>query len=155
MIINFLKKVFLIDLLQGLSVTLKYQFTHKVTIQYPEKVKESRERFRGILRVYRDGEGKQLCIACKICQKACPEDCFDIEGQKNTEDNKMRPVKFDWKLYRCSFCGLCQEACPTDAIKLSKEFRMATRDKSKLFFTLDQMYSDYDLNKHFRGESKK
>jgi NADH-quinone oxidoreductase subunit I len=151
--IKFIKKIFLIELIQGLLVTLKYTFLPKATIQYPEKVKEPSERFRGIVRLYRDEEGKQLCIACKMCQRACQQYCFDIEGQKD-ESNKMRPVKFDWKLERCSFCGLCAEACPTNAIRSSREFRIATLDRSKLLLHLPEMYSDFDLQKHLLGDLK-
>jgi NADH-quinone oxidoreductase subunit I len=153
MIIEFIKKIFLIDLLQGLFVTLKYTFRPKATIQYPEEVKQPSGRFRGIIRLYRDEEGKPLCIACKMCQRTCPQNCFDIEGAKD-ESNKMRPVKFDWKMERCSFCGLCAEACPTGAVRSSKEFRLSTLDRSTLLFHLPEMYSDYDLQKRFLGDKE-
>jgi NADH-quinone oxidoreductase subunit I len=153
MIIELLKKVFLIDLFQGLFVTLKYTFRPKATIQYPEEVKQPSERFRGVIRLYRDEEGKPLCIACKMCQRTCPQNCFDIEGAKD-ENNKMRPVKFDWKMERCSFCGLCTEACPTGAVRSSKEFRLSTLDRSTLLFHLPDMYSDYDLQKRFLGDKE-
>jgi NADH-quinone oxidoreductase subunit I len=154
MIIEFIKKVFLIDLIIGLLVTLKYTLLPKATIQYPEKVKQPSERFRGLLRLYRNEEGKPLCIACKMCQRTCPQNCFDIEGQKD-ESNKMRPVKFDWILERCSFCGFCVEACPSDAIRFSKEFRLSTLERSKLVFGLSEMYNDYDVQNHFLRDSIK
>jgi len=150
-ITNFLKKILLIDLLQGLTITWSYNLRKKATIQYPEQVKEPAERFRGVLRLYRDGEGKPLCIACKMCQRACPMNCFDIEGQKD-ESNKQRPVKFDWKMERCAFCGLCTEACPTKALRATKEFRMASLDRKNLFFHLDEMYDNYDVQAHLAGK---
>ena len=154
MIIKFLKMFFLVELIQGLLVTLKYTFSRKATIQYPEEIKEPTERFRGIVRLYRDEEGKPLCIACKMCQRVCPQLCFDIEGAKD-ESEKMRPVRFDWNLERCSFCGFCAEVCPTGAIRNSKEFRLSTADRSKMIFNLSQMYYDFDLQKHFLGDDAK
>ncbi len=151
MIIKFLRMFFLIDLLEAMWTTFKYNFLPKATIQYPEEVKEPSDRFRGILRLHKDENGIPLCIACKMCQRTCPQNCFDIEGAKD-ENNKMRPVKFDWKLERCSFCGFCAEACPTKAIRFSKEFRLSTPDRSTLFFNLSDMYSDYDLQKRFLGD---
>lgn len=151
MIIRFLRMFFLIDILESMLVTLKYTFSRKATIQFPEEVKEPSDRFRGILRLHRDEKGDPLCIACKMCQRTCPQNCFDIEGAKDA-NNKMRPVKFDWKLERCSFCGFCAEVCPTSAIRFSKEFRLSTLDRSTLFFHLSDMYNDYDLQKRFLGD---
>ncbi len=152
MIVAFIKKMLLLDMLRGLVITLKYYFSPKVTIQFPERVKEPRARFRGIIRLYRNDEGGPLCIACKLCQKACPEDCFDIEGKKF--EDRMRPVKFDWKLQRCTFCGLCVEVCPTSAIRFSKEFRLSSTDKRVFFFDLAHMYEDFDLQSYLRGGKK-
>lgn len=149
MIVDIIKKALLLDIFKGLIVTLKFYFSPKLTVQFPERVKEPRERFRGILRLYRDETGTTLCIACKACQRACPEFCFDIEGQKDGS-GKMRPVKFDWRLERCTFCGLCVEVCPTDAIRFSHEFRLSTTDRSRLFFRHEEMYEDYDLAGHLR-----
>ncbi len=142
---------FLIDIIEGMLVTLKYTLSKKVTIQYPDEVKEPSDRFRGILRLHKDENNIPLCIACKMCQRTCPQNCFDIEGAKD-ESNKMRPVKFDWKLERCSFCGFCAEVCPTKAIRFSKEFRLSTLDRSTLFFHMDEMYVGYDLQKRFLGD---
>lgn len=148
MILDFLKKILLVDILKGLAITLKFYFSPKVTFQFPERVKTPRARFRGILRLHRDEQGEPLCIACRLCQRTCPEDCFDIEGKKT---DRMRPVKFDWKLYRCTFCGLCVEVCPTSAIRFSREFRLSTTDKGTLFFDLAHMYEDFDLQARFHG----
>jgi len=153
---EFVKRFFLVDIIQGLMVTLKYYFKPKVTIEYPEEVKPSSERFRGILRLHCDEQGEPLCIACKACQRACPQDCFDIEGQRDEITRKQRPVRYQWKLSHCTFCGFCVEACPTNAIRFSKEFRLSTPDKKKLLFQLPDMYlTGDDLQKHFLGENKK
>ena len=137
---SFLRKLLLIDIVQGLLITLKYYFSSKVTIQYPEEVQPPPERFKGLLRLYRDEAGEPLCIACKACQRICPTHCFDIEGVRPEGSKIMRPTKFDWKLDRCTFCGLCVEVCPTDAIRFSETFRMSTLSKDKLLFRLPDMY---------------
>jgi NADH-quinone oxidoreductase subunit I len=137
-----LRKLFLLDILHGLAVTLRLYFSPKVTVQYPEQVKEPAPRFRGILRLHRDEAGEPLCIACKACQRACGTNCFHIEGKREEVTKKMRPVQFDWKLDRCSFCGLCVEVCPTDAIRFSREFRLSAVDRAVLLFRLEEMYLD-------------
>ncbi|HMA54591.1 MAG TPA: NADH-quinone oxidoreductase subunit I [Acidobacteriota bacterium] len=137
---RFFKSFFLVDILRGLAVTLRLYFSRKVTIEYPEKVKEPAPRFRGLPRLYRDETGEPLCIACKLCQKACGTNCFDIEGRREEGAKFMRPVKFDWKLDRCSFCGFCVEVCPTNAIRFSHEFRLTGVLRDGLLFHRDEMY---------------
>jgi NADH-quinone oxidoreductase subunit I len=148
----FLESFFLVDMLRGLAVTLRLYFSRKVTVQYPEEVQEPAERFRGLLRLHRDDGGEPLCIACKACQRACGTNCFDIEGRKEEGAKVMRPVKFDWKLDRCSFCGFCVEVCPTSAIRFSREFRLTGVRKDGLRFHLDEMYLvGDDLQAHLYG----
>ena len=151
---RFLKTFFLVDIVRGMAVTMRFYFGKKITIQYPEQVQPVPERFKGILRLYKDENGVPLCIACKACQRACGTNCFDIEGVRDPGSKTMRPVKYDWKLDRCTFCGLCVEACPTapKSIRFSEEFRMSTADKSKLHFHMEDMYlTGEDLRTYFRG----
>lgn len=78
------------------------------------------DRFRGHL--HNDIE---RCIVCKACAKACPIDCFWIEGEKN-EAGKLRPSRFDIDLLKCMYCGLCVVACPTGCLTMTKEWWGAT-----------------------------
>jgi formate hydrogenlyase subunit 6/NADH:ubiquinone oxidoreductase subunit I len=77
-------------------------------------------RFRGHL--HNDIE---RCIVCKACAKACPIDCFWIDGEKN-EAGKLRPSRFDIDLLKCMYCGLCVVACPTGCLTMTKEWWGAT-----------------------------
>jgi formate hydrogenlyase subunit 6/NADH:ubiquinone oxidoreductase subunit I len=81
------------------------------------------DRFRGHL--HNDIE---RCIVCKACAKACPIDCFWIDGEK-TESNKLRPSRFDIDLLKCMYCGLCVFACPTGCLTMTKEWWGATFNK--------------------------
>ena len=149
---SFLRTIFLVDILSGLAVTLRLYFSRKSTVQYPEEVKVPAPRFRGLPRLFRDEAGEPLCIACKLCQKSCGTNCFDIEGRKAEGVRHMRPVKFDWTLERCSFCGFCVEVCPTSAIRFSPEFRLTGVRRDGLVFHLDEMYLTGDaLQEHLCG----
>ena len=50
-IIGFLKTIFLVDLLKGLWVTLKYTPQPAFTFQYPAERRPTAPRFRGVLRL--------------------------------------------------------------------------------------------------------
>ncbi|MCZ7647841.1 MAG: 4Fe-4S binding protein [Planctomycetota bacterium] len=74
------------------------------------------DRFRGHL--HNDIE---RCIVCRNCSKACPIDCFFIDGEKNVS-NKFRPSRFDIDILKCMYCGLCVFACPTGCLTMTKEW---------------------------------
>ena len=89
------------------------------TLTMAKQVKVA-ERFRGHLH---NDAGK--CITCDACAKACPIDCFYIDGER-TETNKIRPSRFDIDLLKCMYCGLCVFACPTGSLTMTKEWWGAT-----------------------------
>ena len=63
------------SLLTGLGVTFREYLTKKVTEQYPENRKTTLHvspRHRGRLIMPQDAEGNNKCIACKLCEMACP-----------------------------------------------------------------------------------
>jgi len=63
------------------------------------------------------------CIVCHACDKACPVDCFVMDGERD-ENNKMRASRFDIDLSKCIYCGLCVRACPTDSLSMTTDFQM-------------------------------
>src|ERR687884_749866 len=85
-----LKRFFMVDLLKGLGLTLKYNIgaltdrdavagKRIYTEQYPKVRPEVAPRFHGSPRLDMDpGTHETLCIACNLCALACPEDCIDV-----------------------------------------------------------------------------
>ena len=149
MIKKLIRKILLIDLITGLLVTLKYFFLGKVTVRYPEKRLVLKPRFRGLLRLYKDEQGNDLCIACGQCIRACPDSLISIYSERG-EDKKLRPITFTFNLSRCMFCGLCVESCPTKAIRFSHEYELAVYDKRKLYIHKKDMYFDENTKKYFK-----
>ena len=129
-IIRFLKTVFLIDLVKGMWLTLKYTPQPAFTFQYPAERRPTAPRFRGVLRLQVEpGTGAQTCIVCDQCAKVCPDDLIALGGHREPGLKIKVLDYFDFNLSRCSFCGLCAEVCPTKPIKaliMSEDYELGS-----------------------------
>jgi NADH-quinone oxidoreductase subunit I len=145
--------LYLIPIFQGLGITFKYLFKKKITIEYPEQKVPIRWGYRGLHRLNKDYQGNIKCVACYMCQTACPADCITIvAGQAPFGDYREKyPVKFEIDELRCIFCGMCEEACPELAIQLTpicemseyrrKDFQLEKEDlmENHEYWTLPKM----------------
>lgn len=132
------------SLLTGLGVTFREYLTKKVTEQYPENRKTTLHvspRHRGRLIMPQDAEGNNKCIACKLCDMACPNGTIKVVQKTiETEDGKKKRVLDDYiyDLGECMFCELCVNACPHEAIKFVNDFENSTFGRDKLVLHLDK-----------------
>ncbi len=127
---HFLKTFLLIELFQGLMLTLRYCFRRKVTIRYPEEKTPLSPRFRGLHALRRYPNGEERCIACKLCEAVCPALAITIDSTLR-EDGTRRTTRYDVDLFKCIYCGYCEESCPVDSIVLTRifEFHMERSDE--------------------------
>ncbi|WP_119718017.1 NADH-quinone oxidoreductase subunit NuoI [Cognatilysobacter tabacisoli] len=114
-VVGYLKSLLLIELAQGLWLTLKYLFKPKYTLMYPMEKTPQSPRFRGIHALRRYPNGEERCIACKLCEAVCPALAITIDSEKRA-DGTRRTTRYDIDLFKCIFCGFCEESCPVDSI---------------------------------------
>ena len=133
-----LRPFLLLDILKGMSITLRYMFRPKITIQFPEEKTPISPRFRGehVLRRYPNGE--ERCIACKLCEAVCPAQAITIEAEPRG-DGSRRTVRYDIDMVKCIYCGLCEESCPVDAIVEGPNMEFAAEDRSKLVYSKEKL----------------
>jgi len=113
--LKLIKSLTLYELLKGMKLTFKKLFTKPVIINYPEEKAPQSPRFRGLHALRRYPNGEERCIACKLCEAACPAMAITIDSDVS-EDGTRRTTRYDIDLFKCIYCGFCEEACPVDAI---------------------------------------
>jgi NADH-quinone oxidoreductase subunit I len=130
----FLRKVLMVDLEKGLSVTFHNQSEkERVTEQYPLERPVVYEGYRGQPRLNVNPEtGESLCVVCDLCALACPEQLIVVKGERNPATKRKEVVSWTYDLSRCMFCGLCAEACSTDALELTHDYEMALYSRDRM-----------------------
>ncbi len=143
---NYFSKIFnaVVSLGTGLKVTGKEFFTKKVTEEYPDNrdTLVISERFAGTLEMPHDENGDNKCIACGICQNACPNGTIRITSEMvqdpETGKSKKKLVRYEYDLGQCMFCRLCVNTCPTKAIQFTNRFEHAVFQREKLVKVLNR-----------------
>jgi len=135
---NYIKRLFLWELFQGMSVTGRYFFAKKITLQYPEEKTPLSPRFRGHHALRRYPNGEERCIACKLCEAVCPALAITIEAAPR-EDGSRRTTRYEIDLVKCIFCGFCEESCPTDSIVETNLFEYHGQQRGDLLMTKDKL----------------
>ncbi len=149
---NYIKEYFsgLDSLLTGMRVSLRVYFRKGVTEQYPENRHTTLhipECHRAILVMPHNENNQHHCIACGLCQMACPNDTIKVISETvEGEDGKKKKVlaKYEYNLGSCMFCNLCVNVCPHNAIRFSNDFENAVYQKSKLVLKLNHENSSVE-----------
>ncbi|MEN3373242.1 NADH-quinone oxidoreductase subunit NuoI [Dechloromonas sp. ZS-1] len=131
------------ELLKGMSVTGKYFFARKITVQYPEEKTPQSFRFRGLHALRRYPNGEERCIACKLCEAICPAMAITIEAEPR-DDGSRRTTRYDIDLTKCIFCGFCEEACPVDAVVETRVFEYHGEKRGDLYYTKQMLLANGD-----------
>jgi NADH-quinone oxidoreductase subunit I len=142
------ERIYVVPILQGLAVTLRHFLRNLfgqrdvATIQYPEVKREYSERLRGRHILTTRDDGQLRCVACYMCETACPADCIHIVAEEDPEATvewEKRAKVYEIDLLRCVFCGYCVDACPKEAIIMSREHEMAFASREEAVVGIEQL----------------
>ena len=137
-LLNYVRSLFLWELLKGLKLTGRYLFARKVTVQYPDERAPMSPRFRGLHALRRYPNGEERCIACKLCEAVCPALAITIEAEPR-EDGSRRTTRYDIDLFKCIYCGFCEESCPVDSIVETRVYEYHFENRGENVMTKDQL----------------
>ena len=156
--LKIIKNTLLIEILEGLLLTIKYFFKKKVTINYPFEKGVLSPRFRGEHALRRYESGEERCIACKLCEAVCPAQAIIIEAEPR-DDGSRRTTRYEIDMTKCIYCGFCQESCPVDAIVEGPNFEFATETREELIYDKKKLLDNGDrwemeISKNLESDSK-
>ncbi len=85
--LSFFEQLYLFEIIRGLWYSFKEMFKPKVTMNYPEEKWDPPPIFRGRPVLVED-DGKERCVACGLCARACPPLAISMQANEEADDPK-------------------------------------------------------------------
>lgn len=137
--LNILEKLYIPEILKGMSLTLKNMLRPKVTLQYPEQKFEPPASYRGRPVLVKENNGVERCVACGLCSRVCPALAIEVQAAETELEKERYPEKFEINMLRCIFCGFCEEVCPEEAIVMSKDYELVFTNREDAIYGKDKL----------------
>ena len=140
--LSFMGKLYFPEVFKGMWFSFKHIFRPTVTLQYPEEKPILGPEFRGRPVLVAE-QGKERCVACGLCARACPPLAISMQAGEINDDQKERyPERFEIDMLRCIYCGFCEEVCPEEAIVMSPEYDLNFQSREDAVFGKDRLVVD-------------
>ncbi len=141
---EFLKKIFFVEILKGLGLTLSRLFTRPVTRRYPKERRPAELGFRGLHALVRNpATGQAKCVGCGLCAAVCPSRCIYIYTSEGPDGQKVVD-RYEIEVLRCVYCAFCVEACPFGAVVLTPHYEYANYRREDFYMTKEKLLENWD-----------
>jgi len=137
--LTFWEKIYIPEIIKGLSLTLRTMFKPKFTVEYPEVKFIPPASYRGRPVLVMEENGKERCVACGLCSRVCPPLAIQVQAAETQDEKERYPVKFEINMIRCIFCGFCEDVCPEEAIVMSKDYELAFSSREEAIYGKDKL----------------
>ena len=142
--LSFFERLYFPQIIQGLLITMRNLFSKKITVSYPDEVKYLPPNYRGLHEMPADDDGNIRCVACKLCEVACPTQAISIISEPADDYGvERRPSVYNIDFMRCVFCGFCVEACPCDALRMGMEYELSSYNRAGLVHTKEVFFKPH------------
>ncbi|HSD62397.1 MAG TPA: NADH-quinone oxidoreductase subunit NuoI [Ignavibacteriaceae bacterium] len=137
--LTFWERIYIPEIVKGLSLTLKNMFKPKFTMKYPEEKFIPPASYRGRPVLVMEENGEERCVACGLCSRVCPALAIEVQAGETEREKERYPEKFEINMIRCIFCGFCEEVCPEEAIVMSKDYELAFSKREEAIYGKDKL----------------
>jgi NADH-quinone oxidoreductase subunit I len=137
--LTFWERIYIPEIIKGLSLTLRTMFKPKFTVEYPEVKFIPPASYRGRPVLVMEENGKERCVACGLCSRVCPPLAIEVQAAETQDEKERYPVKFEINMIRCIFCGFCEDVCPEEAIVMSKDYELAFSSREEALYGKDKL----------------
>ena len=153
------ERLYLPEVIRGMYITSRHFFSNLLgfipfflgqkkerpifTVYYPEEMPNIPLAYRGRPVLAVNEHNRLNCVACGLCEAACPAFAIAIESEPRP-DGSRRTTKYDIDMTKCIFCGFCQEACTVDAIVEGPNFEYATFWHEELLYDKQKLIANGD-----------
>jgi NADH-quinone oxidoreductase subunit I len=138
---EFIRLVTFQEIIKGMRLTLATMKLKPVTKIYPKERPVLQPKYRGLHALRRNGEGKEMCVACGLCAAYCPTGCINIETKEGDAHDRVL-VTYEIDIAKCMFCGYCVDACPVKALVMTAEYELSVYDRKKLIYTKEMLLAN-------------
>ncbi len=138
-----IQRIFFLEILKGMALTLSRLFTKPVTRQYPEEKRPPFPGFRGLHALVRNPDGTARCVGCGLCAAICPSKCIQVYTTEGHDHEKI-VEEYEIEVLRCVYCALCVEACPYGAVVLTDHYEYANYSRKDFLMNKERLLENWD-----------
>jgi NADH-quinone oxidoreductase subunit I len=91
--LTFWEKIYIPEILKGLSLTFRNMVRPKFTFEYPEEKFVPSGAYRGRPVLVEEDNGEERCVACGLCSRVCPALAIEVQAGETEREKERFPEK--------------------------------------------------------------